>query len=239
MCSDAPSTAATSGCDVAGHGEIDQDTAAGRHVCGRDQGLRRSRRGNDDVGGGDRRPQVGEVDGAAAEPRRQRSGPVGVAVGDRDRARRRGRTGLRRRARPPCRRPRRARVRPPVRHPGARRASSAATEAGEAPPSSDRRLVAHALPGLERLVEEPVGDGAGRVPLVRRLVCLADLREDLGLARHHRVETARDAEQVARRRARRGGRRASARAARRRGPTDRPRPSTAASRIASASAPTM
>jgi hypothetical protein len=45
-------------------------------------------------------------------------------------------------------------------------------------------------------VEQPVGDRAGRSHLAGVLVGLADLGQDLGLARHQRVEAAGHLEQV-------------------------------------------
>ena len=58
------------------------------------------------------------------------------------------------------------------------------------------RLGAHALARAERILEEPVQQRPGRAGGQRRIVGLAHLAEDLGLARHERVETGRDPEEV-------------------------------------------
>ena len=60
---------------------------------------------------------------------------------------------------------------------------------------ADRRLRPHALAAPQRLSEEACQDRARGADPVRR----ADLAEDLGLARHHRVEPCRHTEEVERR----------------------------------------
>ena len=200
MCSEAPSTAATSGSMSRGHGEVDQDRAGRAARRGRDAAApaRRSRRRR-------RRPRRSpprrSAKSTARPPNRDasaaaRSGSrLATAIDATPRADRLAATSSATRPAPTTSTravassvPQRSRGE--LGGDGGRRGAALA----------DRRLVAHALPGLERLVEEPVGDRAGRVPLVRRLVGLADLGEDLRLAGHHRVEAAGDAEQVARRR---------------------------------------
>ena len=57
---------------------------------------------------------------------------------------------------------------------------------------ADRRLDPRPSAGMQRHPEEPIEQRAGRAGLER----IAHLAEDLALARHHRVEAGRDAEQV-------------------------------------------
>ena len=61
----------------------------------------------------------------------------------------------------------------------------------------DARLRTHALARLDRAVHERVEHGARRARLARERVGLLDLREDLPLAEHERVEARGDAEQMA------------------------------------------
>ena len=61
----------------------------------------------------------------------------------------------------------------------------------------ERRLGPDPLAALERRLEEPARDGAGRPRLGGAAVGLADLPQDLRLAEDHRVEAGGDAEEVA------------------------------------------
>ena len=55
-------------------------------------------------------------------------------------------------------------------------------------PFADRRLGPHPLAGLQRRLEEPVGQRPGRLVGQRRIVGALDLTLDLGLADEHRIQ---------------------------------------------------
>jgi hypothetical protein len=63
---------------------------------------------------------------------------------------------------------------------------------------ADARLGAYALPGMERVLAEPVQHAPGRPGLARELVRLAYLSEDLRLAGEERFEAGGDAEEMGR-----------------------------------------
>ncbi len=63
----------------------------------------------------------------------------------------------------------------------------------------DAGLRVHALANPQRLLHQLMQQAASGVPLARRLVRLAELTQDLGLANHHRVEASRNPERMPRR----------------------------------------
>ena len=136
MCSETPVDGGNGGVDVARDGEVDQDAPAraGRRPAAM-SGSREEVEATTTSRRRDRGAQVGEVDRSAAEPRGQRCGPDGVAVGDRDRPdAARGEVGGDELGHP-ARAHDQHRARSASASPSASAASSAATEAGEAPPS--------------------------------------------------------------------------------------------------------
>ena len=179
----------TSGRRARAHDELE--------LLGADDRVRRRRRGDDDVGLEQALGQLVERDDRAAEALGERARAVGVAVGDEDRrdalvgqrlggqlARLAGADDHDARARRGRRRPRAAR--------------STATVETLARPRADPGLGAHALAGLQRGGEQAVGQRPGRAGGQRELVGAPDLALDLGLADDHRLQAARDAEELAR-----------------------------------------
>jgi hypothetical protein len=187
--------------DVSRHGEVDHEQRAPvslRHhlveLLALDHMMRRTGRGDDDVGAGHLVGECLEADGAAAEAIGQPDRAVVVAVGDEDRVQPLGRERSRREL---------------GGLPGPDDEHAAGLELAEGSlreldrdrrdrhrPRRDPGLRPRALAGGEGGAEDAVEDGPRRALDEGELVRPLHLALDLGLADDHRVEAGRDAEQV-------------------------------------------